>query len=299
MKIFYYTLLLPISKLPFWALYLISDFMYLLLYKVFGYRKKVVNANISRSFPDFSKKEVLAIEKEFYSHFCDLIVESIKAFTISKSEIVKRFQHHNTQVFDKYKDQHVTLVGGHYGNWELFAVSIGLQLKHQPVALYTPLSNKFINDKILRSRSKYGLMMRKYKVVKELIKAVDCAPMAVIFGSDQCPKITQKPYFMHFLNQETAVQFGTEKFAKDYNTPVVYGVIKKLKRGHYAMDYKLITETPRDCNSGEITEAHTRLLEEDINAAPAYWLWTHKRWKRTKRDFEQYAEQQANESVMT
>ncbi|MEP2774115.1 MAG: hypothetical protein ABJH05_18305 [Fulvivirga sp.] len=295
MKILYYTLLLPISLLPFWALYLLSDFMYLLLYKVAGYRRKVVNTNISKSFPSLSKKEVLQIEKEFFRHFFDIIVEAIKAFTISKAQVEKRFVHYNTDIFEKYKGQHITLVGGHNGNWELYAVSIGMHMIHKPVALYTPLSNKFINEKILKSRSKYGLMMQAYKEVKALIQQADTEPLAVIFGSDQCPKLTQKPYFMEFLNQETAVQFGTEKFACDYNTPVIYGVIKKLKRGHYAADYRLVTDAPRDLPFGEITEKHTRMLEEDINKAPAYWLWTHKRWKRTKKDFEAYAAKQENE----
>lgn len=294
MKILYYTVLLPISLLPFWALYLVSDIIYLLLYKLVGYRRKVVSSNIANSFPTLDKKELLAIEKEFYKHFCDIIVESIKAFTISKAEIEKRFVHYNTDIFEKYKEQHITLVGGHNGNWELYAVSIGLNMKHIPVALYTPLTNKFINEKILKSRSKYGLLMRKYKRVKNMIKSADQSQMAVIFGADQCPKLTQKPHFTQFLNQETAVQFGTERFAKDINTPVIYGVIKKVKRGYYAADYRLVTDAPRDLPHGEITERHTRMLEEDILKAPAYWLWTHKRWKRTKKDFEAYAAQQVD-----
>ncbi len=283
--------------MPFRALYFISNFMYFLLYKIAGYRRKVVNTNISNSFPTLSKKEVLKIEKEFYSHFCDIIVESIKAFTISKAQVQKRFKHYNTEIFEQFKGQHITMVGGHNGNWELYAVSIGMHMFHTPIALFTPLTNKFINEKILKSRSKYGLMMRDYKQVKALMKKSDSQSLAIIFGSDQCPKLSQKPYFMEFLKQETAVQYGTEKFAYDYNTPVIYGVIKKLKRGHYAADYKLLTETPRELPFGEITKMHTRMLEEDINKAPSYWLWTHKRWKRTRKDFEKHAMKKEKEVV--
>ena len=246
--------------------------------------------NIQNSFPELSNKKQLQIEKEFYRHFCDLVVESIKAFTISKTELEKRFVQRNPELFQKYFDrgQHVTLVGGHSGNWELFAVSVALHLPHQPVALYSALHNEFINRKILQSRSKFGLWMKSYAEVKELMNGEFDQPVTVIFGSDQSPNIKQQPYWTVFLNQETGVQFGTEKFARDNNAPVIYGFIHKVKRGHYEMEYKLVCEEPNSLPLGEITEKHTRMLEEDIRLEPSYWLWTHKRWKRKKIDFENY-----------
>lgn len=264
--------------------------MYIILYKGVGYRKKVVRMNIQNSFPEHSKEKQEKIEREFYCHFCDLIVESIKAFTISKVELEERFVQRNPELFQKYfdKGQHVTVVGGHSGNWELFAVSVALHLPHQPVALYSALHNEFINKKILKSRSKFGLWMKSYAEVKQIVKETSGRPMAIIFGSDQSPNIKQQPYWTEFLNQETGVQFGTEKFSRDNNSPVIYGFIHKPRRGHYEMEYKLVCERPNDLELGVITEKHTKLLEEDIRKEPAYWLWTHKRWKRKKIDFINY-----------
>ena len=84
-KLLYYLFLLPLSKLPFGVLYLLSDFTYLVLYKLIGYRTKVVRGNLKRSFPEKSEKEILRIESEFYKHLCDVIVEGIKGFSISKN----------------------------------------------------------------------------------------------------------------------------------------------------------------------------------------------------------------------
>ncbi len=290
MRFLYYLILKPFSLVPSWVLYRVSDFMYLVLYRIVGYRKKVVRTNIHNSFPELSSEKQLAIEREFYAHFCDLITESIKAFSISKTELERRFTQRNPELFQKYFDrgQHVTLVGGHSGNWELFAVSVALHLPHQPVALYAALHNEFINRKILQSRSKFGLWMKSYAEVKQMMKGKVVKPVAVIFGSDQSPNIKQQPYWTEFLNQETGVQFGTEKFARDNNAPVIYGFIHKVKRGHYEMEYKLVCENPTELKMGEITERHTRLLEADIRQEPAYWLWTHKRWKRKKIDFINY-----------
>lgn len=287
MPILYYLILLPFSRLPYWILYRISGFLYICVYYVFGYRKKVVRINIKNSFPEMSENERLIVERRFYKHFCDLVVESMKAFTISKEEIEKRFIHRNPDIVEKYfeKGQHITLVGGHYGNWELYAVSVAMHMSYQPVALFTPLQNKFMNDKIKGSRSKYGLWMKRYLEVKWIMKE-DQQKVAVIFGADQCPKLSQQPHWVQFLNQETGVQFGTERFARDYNTPVVYGVIHKVKRGYYEVEYKLVCENPEELPIGAITEIHTKLLENDIKNDPAYWLWSHKRWKRTRKDFE-------------
>jgi KDO2-lipid IV(A) lauroyltransferase len=246
--------------------------------------------NIQNSFPEHTQQKQLLIEREFYRHFCDLVVESIKAFSISEKELRKRFIERNPDLFQKYFDnnQHVTLVGGHSGNWELFAVSVALHLPHQPVALYSALHNKFLNNIILESRSKFGLLMKSYAEVKVMVKASNARPLTVIFGSDQSPNIKQQPYWTEFLHQETGVQFGTEKFARDNNTPVIYGFIHKIKRGHYEMEYKLVCENPNELPLGAITEKHTRMLEEDIRKEPSYWLWTHKRWKRKKIDFINY-----------
>lgn len=251
-----------------------------------GYRKKVVRKNIENSFPDRTIEELRQIERKFFRHFCDLIVESVKAFTISEKEIQQRVQHHNPDLINTYLGQgkHVTMVGGHYGNWELYAINVAMHIDLQPIALFTPLQNKFMNSKIKNSRSKYGLWMMRYNEIKAVIKKGEIQT-AVIFGADQCPKKNQKPHWMQFLNQETGVQFGTEKFARDNNTPVIYGNIYKLKRGYYQVRYQLICEDPTTMEVGMITEAHTKLLEKDIIKEPEYWLWSHKRWKRKRKDF--------------
>ena len=161
-----------------------------------------------------------------------------------------------------------------------------MHMPYKPVGLYTVLGNKFMNGKIIESRSKYGLWLKTYFEVKKIIVDKNCQRLAVIFAADQCPRYAQKPYWVQFLNQETPVQFGAEKFARDNNTPVVYGVINRLKRGYYEIEYKLICEDPNELPFGEITEMHTQLLEDNINREPAYWLWSHKRWKRPKGEYE-------------
>ena len=80
---------------------------------------------------------------------------------------------------------------------------------------------------------------------------------------------------MKFLNQETGIQFGTEKFAKEFNAVVIFTNIYKVKRGYYELQYDVITEQPNEEAVGFISKTHTKMLENVIQQQPEYWLWSH------------------------
>jgi KDO2-lipid IV(A) lauroyltransferase len=282
--VLYYVVILPISLLPYPILYAFSDFLYLMIYYVVRYRKNVVLKNIQKSFPQLSPAEHVAISKKFYHHFCDLIVESLKIFSISEEEVKERMKIVNPEFIDAYyeKGQSMILAGGHFNNWELFAVAIAAPLKHETSAIYKPLNNKFFDAKMRETRGKYGLKLISTKAVKPFFELVKEKPTITIFAIDQSPSRKSGFYSMKFLNQETRVLFGTEKYSKEFNCPVVFGRINKLKRGYYSFEFLEVIENPRDKKHGEITEHITKLLEKDINANPEFWLWSHKRWKLIK-----------------
>ncbi len=283
-RLLYYLVIIPISFLPFFLLYGFSDFLFILFFHVSGYRKKIVLQNIRNSFPEKTEKEHIEICRKFYRHFSDLIVESLKTFTISEKEVLKRFICKNPEVINKYYDQKrsVIIAGGHLNNWELFAVSVDAMIKHKAVGIYKPLTNKYFDAKMRATRSKYGLAMLPTQEVKVFFDNNINNLTATIFGTDQSPSNPNNAIWMKFLNQDTGVVFGAEKFAKEYNYPVIYGRLNKEKRGHYSFELFDVTANPKDTAYGEITEKVTHLLEKDIRATPEYWLWTHRRWKHKR-----------------
>ena len=276
--------IIPISLLPFPLLYLLSDFLFFIFYSLLGYRKKIVVGNICNSFPEKSKQEINEITQLFYRHFCDVIVESLKSFTISDAQISKRMILKNPELLNNYYDnkQSVILAGGHYNNWEWIAVALDKQMKHQSIAIYKTLSNKFFDEKMRSTRGKFGLLMVSTKLVAETFSKFKNELTATIFAIDQSPSNPKKCYWMNFLNQDTPVLFGTEKFAKDYNQPVLFGTITKVKRGFYQIEFQTVTDHPTNTEHGFITEKTTKLLEAEIIKAPQYWLWTHRRWKHKR-----------------
>jgi len=282
-KFFYYLLILPISLLPYPILYLISDVVFVLMYRVIGYRKEVVFTNLKNSFPNKSEKELKQIMSGFYKHLCDIILESIKGFTISEKQLRKRLVVKNPE-FSNYfanKGQSIIFVGGHYNNWEICAQAFAMYSDHKCIGIYKPLSNAFINDKIHTSRSKYGMHLISMKQTKKSFEEGGKAK-AIVFGSDQNPANPKRAHWVQFLNQDTGVLFGVERYAKEYDWPVVFVSISKVKRGHYEVEYSLITDTPTEQPHGKITEDFTKRLEQDIINQPQYWLWSHKRWKHKR-----------------
>ena len=280
----YYLIILPIAFLPFRVLYFLSDVLFYLFFHLSGYRKKVVVRNIANSFPDKSPAEHLKIAASFYRHFCDVLVETFKSFAISKEELLKRNKLMNPELINKYFEngQSVILAGGHYNNWEWVATGMDYQVKHQVIAIYKSLSNKFFDEKVLSSRSKFGLQMISTKRVAEVFDKNKEELTATIFAIDQSPANPRKAYWMQFLNQETACFYGTEKYARQFNMPVLFGSVRKVSRGHYECSFSVVTENPTTEEKGFITKKTNLILEKDILQTPEFWLWTHKRWKHPR-----------------
>lgn len=281
-KILYYLVIIPASYLPLWVIYLFTDSFYILLILFIPYRKKVVRTNLQKSFPEKSLKEIKKIERQFYRHFTDLLAEGVKNFTISKKELSKRMIVKNPEILDNLytKKKSVILVSGHYNNWEWLVTSQNNLFQHQALGIGMPLSNKFWDEKINKHRSRFGMKVVHAKNFKEVISNELNSHIAILVLGDQSPPDSNKSYWMNFLNQQTAVLFGTEQMANEYDFAVVFFKMEKVKRGYYKMCLHQVTEEPRSMNWGEITESHTKLLEKEIIQKPQFWIWSHKRWKR-------------------
>jgi KDO2-lipid IV(A) lauroyltransferase len=262
-----------------------------MLYHVAGYRKSVVTKNLKNSFPLKDDAEIESIQRAFFQHLCDIIIESIKLFSISEKELRTRFRMRNPELINNYyhKKQNIILVGGHFNNWEFAAISLNLAFLHQAIGIYSPLSNKFFNRKMAESRTKYGVQIITKSEVHDSFSNNINNLTVTVFGADQSPTYSKRVHWTKFLNQDTAVHIGTELFARKYNYPVFFLIVNKVKRGYYEAEVELLHDNPQSTKRGEISDLHTSYLEKIIIENPQYWLWSHKRWKRKKTDQESVA----------
>lgn len=296
----YYIFAYPLSLLPLRMIYGISDLFYWVMRYMYPYRKKVILQNLRNSFPERTEEERIKMMHTFYRHFSDLLAEGIKNLSISEKELRKRMKIQNPELIQKLFDEkrNVILVSGHYNNWEWLITSQNFLIPHQAVGIGMPLTSKFWDRKLNERRARFGMIIINSKTVRNFFNQTHPKPIATLLLGDQSPGDSTKAYWMKFLNQETAVQFGCEMLAHKHNQAVVFFITRKIKRGYYEIELQLITDCPATMSWGEITEKQTRFLEQEILRAPENWIWSHKRWKRdVPENLDELKKQQQQEFI--
>jgi KDO2-lipid IV(A) lauroyltransferase len=272
------------SLLPFWILHRISGLLFLLTYYIVGYRKGLVLANIQRAFPNKSEDETRRIRKDFYRHFADLMVESVKSSTMRQDEFKKRYFITNQHLLDEYyeKGKSIIILSPHTGNWE-WIFSLVSVIPYDVYAVYQRLTNPYMDDYIRKTRQRFGAMMittrQTFKIIMSAVKRGD--QFLTWFAADQSAR-PDRAHWVYFLNQDTSFHKGYEDLAKKTNQTVFFLDIKKVKRSYYELELHLITDDPKSLPEGAIVEEFARLTEKRIRENPPYWLWTHRRWKHKR-----------------
>jgi KDO2-lipid IV(A) lauroyltransferase len=278
------SVLTAISRLSWKTLYRLSDLSRFLIFDVFHYRRDVILANLHNSFPDRDEETIEQIAKKYYRNFTDIIFETIKLRSISKNDLLRRFEF-ETSILDHYYEQkrNLVVVAGHLGNWEMLNLFASARLSYQIVVVYHELANNAFEEWFKKVRTQFGTEMVPMK--EAFVKAVTPRdkPFIYILINDQSP-VPEKAYWTRFLNQETGVFRGVELIARRLNAPVLYmGVLRnEWKRGFYKFYFELITESPRDEPNNRILERQINYLEKDILKQPDNWLWSHRRWKHNR-----------------
>ena len=282
-------LLYLLSLLPMRLLYLLSDCLFFPLFHIVKYRRKVVEKQLDECFPEKSMQERRAIERQFYHFFCDYLVEVIKLFSISKKEMMRRMKFVGIeQVREELKDKKFCfLYLGHYCNWEYIAsLSYWLPEIHCG-QIYHRIYNQAFDELFLKLRGQFGGESILMKDTLRRILTLRNQEKKVMIGfiADQLPKWENMHHWTTFLNHDTSFFIGAERIAKQVDAALYYVDVERVKRGYYQVRFRLMTLHPKEFPDYELTDQYARLLEESICRQPAYWLWTHKRWKRTKEEW--------------
>ncbi len=267
--------------IPFSLLYFISDILYYWFYYIHRYRKKTVFRNLTNAFPGKSSGEIRDIARGFYHYMVDILLESLKSFTMNEKDMARRYQCRQPDFLKEFykNNRSVICVAGHYNNWEWGGVATGSQVLHKPVGFYKPLTNKFIDNYVNRTRVRGRTVLASITHTSDHFNKSWEEPCLFFMVADQSPYSARLAIWMSFLNQDTAVLHGPEKYAHIYNLPVVFAKVNKIKRGFYEMEFILLEEDPSTSPQGEITRKYIQALEKVIIENPCNYLWSHRRWK--------------------
>lgn len=278
------------SLLPLRVHYVLSDFIYLILYKVIGYRIKVVRENIEASFPEKTMHELRQIERRFYHRLCDYFVETVKMKTMSRKEIRRRMVFKGTELVNECvnEGQSCAVYLGHTFNWEwITSLPLWVTEKAHCGQLYHALENSTFDHLFLNLRQRWGAEC--IALVDILRKTIEYKQkqQPTVFGyiGDQVPHWNNIHHWCQFLNHDTPVMTGTERIAIKNRQALFFLQVKQIKRGYYEATFRLMTRTPQMLKEYEATDIYFQMLEENIRQQPELWLWSHNRWKRTREEF--------------
>lgn len=267
--------------MPFRLLYGISDVLSFLLGRVIRYRYKVVYQNLRLVFPEKPESEIHQIICRFYRHLCDILLESVKGLTLSEEELRKRYRFENTELADEFhrKGQSTILTGAHYCNWEWMVISVNVWFEAQLVGIYKPISNPYIENYLNRLRSKFGLQLAHPKESRAVLSTPKDDAQMFILLADQYPSNSQSSLKIPFFHIPTTWLHGIDSVARANNYPVFYYDIQRVKRGYYESKIVPVCLEPQQTAIGEIATQYVQILENILQREPAFWLWSHKRWK--------------------
>ncbi len=289
-KILYYLFRLSLSLLkivPFIFLYGISDLICFLMYYIIRYRKDVVLNNLKCSFPEKSEVDIKKVAKGFYRNLSDILVESIKGYSMSQEKLTKRYKVNNSEIVNKYLGEGKTVIAlaSHYCNWEWGIEAVAPSFMNRVLALYQPVKNTYIDKYLSEKRKKGGMSLVPVFETRKSFEEAEENPALFIMAADQNPGNVEKAIWVNFLGRDTACLYGPEYYARKYDIPLVYFNVQREKRGYYNLIIKEICKHPATTEPGYITQLYMNTLVSIIREKPENWLWSHKRWKH-KRNIE-------------
>ncbi|WP_332452765.1 lysophospholipid acyltransferase family protein [Chryseobacterium aquaticum] len=271
-----------ISKMPLKILYIFSDIIFFLNYYFVGYRKKIITQNLKNSFPEKSPKEIAEIRKKFYLNFSDYLAETVKSFTMSKTETRVRMQHINQHLFHEAKQEgkNIILLAGHVFNWEWMNALATVVPQNNCHPVYRKVNSEFWEKQMKKVRSKFGNQaLEANEVIINIFRSKNDGDSIYLFVADQTPHSSHVNYGLEFLNQRTPAFIGYDKLATRMDFVFLYTEMKKVKRGHYQINYSRIEPDGEKFVNNEVVKKFHKLLENTIKKRPDNYLWSHRKWK--------------------
>lgn len=273
-----------LSALPLPVLYLVSDLMYPVVYRLVRYRRKVVRMNLTNAFPGKSEEQLIETERDYYRNLCDIMVETIKTRGMTREELCERMHFRNPGLINNEFEsgKSVVVIAAHMGNWE-WLLHMPLFVRHQLFFVYKPLEDTLFDRYLNLVRQKYGgETVPMSLILKKLLDKKDSGtPVMTWLAADQTPPWNH-PFWTMFLHQKTQFFNGPAKLAQRFDFPVFFQRVKRIRRGYYETWFESLTDKPREVSEEAIIHSYVRKIEGIIAETPEDYLWSHRRWKNSR-----------------
>ena len=250
-------------------------------YRVLRLRREVIRANLERSFPEWPKEKLQAVEREFARRQGELVAELLYSPWLDEGEMRRRLAFVNSEAIREATPEcPVIVVTAHVGNFEWGIQRVSIEAGKGVIGLYKPMRNARLDRWFRRRRSRFGGRLVPAKDVMQEVARGDVAVICIV--ADQAPTTSPRRHWTRFLGQDTAFYMGPERLARVLRARVVVAGIRRQRRGCYEAVFESVKAQGERLPAGEITERCARALERWVRDDPPGWWWSHKRWKLSR-----------------
>lgn len=254
----------------------IEQLLYFLLNHALKYRKQVIQKNLKLVFPFLNSAQIADITHRQYRAIVRYTVEGLIGFEMKSESLLNKIKFENLEEFRQFHAIHpkIILLAAHYGNWEWYATVLPAVLQKNVIGFYKKINNPKIDKLIREKRGRLGLEMVPHHEAARRFAQPKFDSEIYLLIADQSPPKGSIAIQSDFLHVPTLFQVGPQKLSRKYAYPCVYLACTPLEEG-YSIRFHMI---PTDADP---LQSYVVLLQTQIETDPAYWLWSHKRWKHS------------------
>ncbi len=259
-----------------------------LLNKVDHRHRRRGEANIARSFPEWSKEKVQRCCEASVEHLAQLAIEAIQMpREINVQTWPDRVRLHELgpalEVLNRPGP--AIVLTGHLGNFEVLGYTMSL-LGYDIDAVARPLDNQKLNDWLYGIREAKGMrIITKFNATDRML-AVLRRGGYLGFTADQ--NAGEKGMFVPFFNKLASTYKSIGLLALRYRCPVVCGYAQRVGPGfRYEIGTTDIIEPEEWAGHRDplfyISARYAHAFEKMVYRRPEQYFWMHRRWKSRPR----------------
>jgi KDO2-lipid IV(A) lauroyltransferase len=265
-----------IARLPYPWLLALGRALGALVRRIPSRRRRIAQANIALCFPELDERAQAALVDAHLTDIGLMLVEFALGWMGSDRAIaripaqVEGLEHLQSA---RAQGQGVLLVGGHFSHLELCARLISRRI---PIAgMYRRMDSAVFEWVVLRARLHYAAAMFEKDDIRGTVKYLRGGG-TLWYAPDQDMR-SKDSVFVPFFGIPAATITATHHLARMGNAKVIPFFHRRLPGGGYAM--RLGAPLPMGGDAAADTAVVNAAVEQMVRAAPAQYLWVHKRFK--------------------